>query len=148
MITLVVQGLTLAPVIRLLDIVGDDEEEVEERFARNVSIRAGAEAIARLAKSAKSDNETGAKMLTRVITEELERLEAFPSPSPAHLPLRLAMIAAERVESYVGGLVCRGRLGRYRPARRTGCQRGTVGPRDAWRAQSFNAGRRDWKSRH
>jgi len=96
LITLVVQGLTLAPVIRLLGIVGDDEEEVEERFARNVSIRAGAEAITQLAVSAKSENEMGAEVLKRVITEELERLEARPSPTPTLLLLRLAMIAAER----------------------------------------------------
>lgn len=44
LITLVVQGSTLAPAIRLLGIVGGKEEVAEERQARAASRRAGTDA--------------------------------------------------------------------------------------------------------
>ena len=95
-ITLVVQGLTLAPVIRLLGIVGGKEEEAEERYARLASIRAGSEALERIAAERAGDVETIAE-LRKITAHRLERLDGSLSPTaPAHLRPRLAMIAAER----------------------------------------------------
>jgi monovalent cation/hydrogen antiporter len=94
LVTLVVQGFTLAPLIRMLGIVGDDGDEVEERLARSVSIRAGAEAIDRLAES--DSTQQTAAVLRKMAHAELQRLDSDPDSPPAHLPLRLAMIAAER----------------------------------------------------
>ncbi len=95
LITLVVQGLTLAPLIRLLRLAGGGEEDTEERHARTTSVRAGAEALERFAAEAGGEIETAAE-LRKMTAHQLERLSISPSTPPAHLRLRLAMIAAER----------------------------------------------------
>jgi monovalent cation/hydrogen antiporter len=95
LITLVVQGLTLAPLIRLLGIVGGKEEAAEEHHARTASIRAGAEALERMEAKGRREIETAAA-LRKSAANKLERLSSSSSAPPAHFPLRLAMIAAER----------------------------------------------------
>jgi CPA1 family monovalent cation:H+ antiporter len=87
LVTLVVQGLTLAPMIRALHIVGGNEEELEERVARDASIRAGALAL---------ESFETADELRKMAADELKRLAGDPSPPPERLQLRLAMIAAQR----------------------------------------------------
>jgi Na+/H+ antiporter len=95
LVTLVVQGLTLAPLIRLLGIVGGEEDATEERQARTASIRAGADALERIAAERGGEIETSAE-LRKMAAQKLKRLESSSSPTPVHRPLRLAMLAAER----------------------------------------------------
>jgi CPA1 family monovalent cation:H+ antiporter len=95
LITLVVQGLTLAPLVRLLGIVGGKEEALEERHARIASVHAGAEVLKRFATVGQEESET-AVALRKMTVHKLERLQGSASLAPPHLQLRLAMIAAER----------------------------------------------------
>ena len=94
LITLVVQGLTLTPVIRLLGIVGGNEEQTEERNARNASLRAGAAALEQLT-GAEHEKDIAAA-LRRAAAYRLERLNSGHSTPPTYARLRLAMLAAER----------------------------------------------------
>jgi NhaP-type Na+/H+ or K+/H+ antiporter len=95
-ITLVVQGLTLAPLIRLLGIVGGTEEDAEERLARTTSIRAGAAALERVAVEEGGELETTAE-LRKLAAHKLKGLDGPRSPAAsAHVRARLAMIAEER----------------------------------------------------
>jgi monovalent cation/hydrogen antiporter len=95
LITLVVQGFTLAPLIRLLRIRGDNEEETEEREARRACARAGVEALDRLADGHGADTDS-ATALRRISAHELQRWSGSLSPPPRQVQLRLGMIAAER----------------------------------------------------
>lgn len=96
LITLVVQGLTLAPLIRLLRIAGGKEEEAEERYARTASIQAGAKALDRIAAEGSAELETTAE-LRKMVAHRPERLdESASSTVSAHLRARLTMIAEER----------------------------------------------------
>jgi NhaP-type Na+/H+ or K+/H+ antiporter len=97
-VTLVVQGLTLGPLIRLLGIVGGDEEAQEERSARSASLRAGAEALERLVTDENREAEA-VRALRRTASVRLERLsdESTDSASPPeYVRLRLQMLKAER----------------------------------------------------
>lgn len=96
LITLVVQGLTLAPLIRVLGIAGGKEEEAEERHARSTSIRAGAEALERIAAAEPSALQTTTQ-LRELVAENRAGLNSLVSPSSsALLRARLAMIAEQR----------------------------------------------------
>lgn len=95
LITLVVQGSTLAPVIRPLGIVGGKEEIAEERRARAASIRAGAQALARLESAGAGETKVVAELRSRA-ARKLQTLEGAQPLARTHLQLRLAMIAAER----------------------------------------------------
>jgi monovalent cation/hydrogen antiporter len=95
LITLVLQGLTLAPAIRLLGIVGGKEEIAEEQRARASSIRAGAETLERLAADESGEAATTAELRTTA-EHKLARLKSSPNAGKAHLRLRLAMLATER----------------------------------------------------
>jgi monovalent cation/hydrogen antiporter len=96
LITLVVQGLTLAPLIRLLRIAGGNEEEAEELYARTASIRAGAKALDRIGAEGPAELEIAAE-LRKMVVHRLERLDESASPiGSAHLRARLTMIAEER----------------------------------------------------
>jgi CPA1 family monovalent cation:H+ antiporter len=95
LITLVVQGLTLAPLVRLLGIVGGNEEAAEEQKARITSVRAGSEALEELTRTDRGGAETTAE-LRKMAAYELARLAGSSAATPAHLQLRLAIIAAER----------------------------------------------------
>jgi Na+/H+ antiporter len=99
LITLVVQGLTLTPVIRVLGIVGGNEEQTEERKARSASLQAGAATLERLA-GAEDEREIAAA-LRRAAAYRLERLNSGYSTPPTYARLRLAMLAAER-EAVIG----------------------------------------------
>jgi len=96
LITLVVQGLTLAPLIRLLRIAGGKEEEAEERYARTASIQAGAKALERIAAEGPTELETTAE-LRNLVAHRLEGLDGSASAAASgHLRARLTMIAEER----------------------------------------------------
>ncbi len=101
-VTLVVQGLTLAPLIRLLGIVGGDEEAREERHARASSIRAGAAALERVVSQEEHEAATAAA-LKRAASYRLARLsdDRTAASPPGYVQLRLRMLAAER-EAVIG----------------------------------------------
>jgi Na+/H+ antiporter len=94
LITLVVQGFTLAPLVRVLGIVGGTREAAEERLARTGSVRAGAEALERFA--AEDGAESEIADLRKLAAHKLARLGNSRGASSPHLRLRLSMIAAER----------------------------------------------------
>jgi CPA1 family monovalent cation:H+ antiporter len=85
LITLVVQGLTLTPVIRLLGIVGGNEEQTEERTARSTSLQAGAAALEQL--TGAEDERDIAAALRRAATYRLERLNSGYSTPPTYARL-------------------------------------------------------------
>ena len=95
LVTLVVQGLTLAPVIRWLRVFGGNEEEKEERHARAASIEAGAEALSRLAAREK-DGAEAVGALQRTAAYWRQRVAHPDDSSASYLRLRLGMLAAER----------------------------------------------------
>src|ERR1700691_3921040 len=94
LITLVVQGFTLAPLVRVLGIVGGTREAAEERLARTGSVRAGAEALERFAAEEGAESEIAD--LRKLAEHKLARLGDSRGASSPHLRLRLSMIAAER----------------------------------------------------
>jgi monovalent cation/hydrogen antiporter len=95
LITLVLQGLTLAPLIRLLRIAGDHEEQLEEQHARTASVEAGLKALDQHA-SAEQDSTEAVAALRRVARYR-KLLLTNPKETPkSYLRLRTAMLAAER----------------------------------------------------
>jgi monovalent cation/hydrogen antiporter len=91
LVTLVLQGFTLSPLIRLLRIVGDDVEDQELAKARSVSANAGARALDRL--EAEGGDARSVAELRRMSVLGL----AGPNAATSSLAqLRLRMIAAER----------------------------------------------------
>ncbi len=94
LVTLVVQGFTLAPVIRLLGIVGGNEEQDEERHARRGSIRAGLEALSQF----EAQGGKVGTIASRLRDLPVSKLVQGP-PEAARadlLRMRLAVIAAQR----------------------------------------------------
>jgi monovalent cation/hydrogen antiporter len=95
LITLVAQGLTLAPLVRLLGIVGGGEEDAEERYARRISLRAASEALERFAPGNAAEIASVTEL--RHINERKQHSrESSVSTTPTHLRPRLAMLAAAR----------------------------------------------------
>jgi len=127
--TLVLQGLTVKPLVRLLGLDGDNEPAREEAHARQVLAKAGLrrlEELAGLSSSSTEILEHFRQRQRRLVElwsrrEELLRDEsiahlsandgdggAIEAHSPAYRRLRAAMIAAERhaaVELCEGGLI-------------------------------------------
>jgi monovalent cation/hydrogen antiporter len=94
LITLVAQGLTLAPLMRLLGIAGGNEEDAEERQARRVSLRAGAAALERFVAADAAEIASAAE-LRELTASNLDNLGAAANPRTQQRP-RLAMLAAAR----------------------------------------------------
>jgi CPA1 family monovalent cation:H+ antiporter len=91
LITLVLQGFTLAPLVRLLRIVGGNEEDEEMIQARSASAKAGASALDR------SESAGGDPRLVAELRQISILRSARPgSTAPSLARLRLEMIAAER----------------------------------------------------
>jgi monovalent cation/hydrogen antiporter len=95
LITLVAQGLTLAPIIRLLDIAGGNEEAVEERHARRVSLRAAAAALDHFDADGTAEIASAAE-LRRTADSTLQNLAGDAPVPSAHFRPRLAMLSAAR----------------------------------------------------
>jgi len=74
LVTLVAQGLTLAPLIRLLGLAGPDSTEQEEEEARRVVL---AEAIAHLERARADDTPENSPVYDDLISHARERLEPF-----------------------------------------------------------------------
>jgi monovalent cation/hydrogen antiporter len=95
LITLVAQGLTLAPAIRMLRIAGGDEEESEERHARRASLRAAAAAIDHFAAEGAEELATATE-LRQLMASKLHELDGSGPTTPTHLRPRLVMLKAAR----------------------------------------------------
>jgi monovalent cation/hydrogen antiporter len=95
LVTLVAQGLTLAPLVRLLGIAGGNEEDAEERHARRISLRAGADALERFV-TADAGEIAAATELRQLTANKLNNLDASASANATHLRPRMAMLAAAR----------------------------------------------------
>jgi CPA1 family monovalent cation:H+ antiporter len=103
LVTLVLQGLTFAPVIRLLKLRPDPNEGEEFRKARMAAVRAGLERLERLA----VENGEPEEIVTELREENVRRLQHW-APSAyggtaqskeemdAKLRLRAEMLLAER----------------------------------------------------
>jgi monovalent cation/hydrogen antiporter len=95
LITLVAQGLTLAPLIRLLGIAGGNEEDGEERHARRAGLRAGVDALEQFVTEDPGEIASAAE-LRQLTAIKLNDLGAAAATSATHLRPRLAMLAAAR----------------------------------------------------
>jgi CPA1 family monovalent cation:H+ antiporter len=108
LVTLVVQGFTLAPAIRLLRLRGGGEARAEEHQARLAALQAGVAALEHGAGEPDVDP-VQAQELRRRLELRLERLRAAVAPTDAPSPpvaaliaappmarLRLAVVAAQR----------------------------------------------------
>lgn len=95
LITLVLQGLTLAPVIRLLGVVGGNEEQLEEQLARTTSVEAGLTALGQQ-QSTGPDSAAAVAALRRAATYRRLLLTHPQETSKSYVRLRLAMLKAER----------------------------------------------------
>jgi Na+/H+ antiporter len=91
LVTLVIQGFTLSPLVRLLRIAGDDEEDREVRQARSASANAGASALDRF-EAAGGD----ARLVAELRHISVLRSETPDRASSSLKHARLGMIAAER----------------------------------------------------
>jgi Na+/H+ antiporter len=107
LITLVAQGLTLAPLIRLLGIVGGNEEDAEERHARRVSLRASADALQSFVPDDPGEVASTAE-LRQITANKLGNPDGSDSGTSSLRP-RLAMLAAAR--DAIIGLRDRGEIG-------------------------------------
>ncbi len=94
MITLVVQGLTLTPIIRAFDFAPDHTNHEEERHARREAMRRGAEALEDLALEPWADREE----VERIRRELRDRMQhhARNSHDLTHRRLRTGVLRAER----------------------------------------------------
>jgi len=95
LITLVAQGLTLAPLIRILRIAGGNEEDEEERHARRISLRAAADAIDHFAAEGAGELASAAE-LRQIAADRLQALDSPASTVSTQLRPRLAMLKAAR----------------------------------------------------
>jgi hypothetical protein len=79
----------------LLGIAGGNEEDAEERHARRISLRAGADALQRFV-AADAGEIAAASELRQLTANKLNNLDASASANATHLRPRLAMLAAAR----------------------------------------------------
>ncbi len=95
MMTLVVQGLTLAPIIRAFDFAPEGTHAEEERLARLEAARRGAEALEDASRESWVDQRDVDWL--RAELRDRVRLREFPGGTPGgRRRLRATMIAAER----------------------------------------------------
>jgi Na+/H+ antiporter len=91
LITLVLQGFTLSPLIRVLRIVGDDQEDQEMTQARSATAKAGASVLDRL-EAAGGDS----RLVAELRQISMLRSERPDSAAVSLVQLRLDMLVAER----------------------------------------------------
>ncbi|MEO8622672.1 MAG: Na+/H+ antiporter, partial [bacterium] len=95
MITLVIQGLTLAPIVRVFNFAPERAHEEEEQLARLEAARRGAEALEDLSREPWADARDVEWL--RAELRDRVRLREHPGGSPdARRRLRSGMIRAER----------------------------------------------------
>lgn len=93
--TLVVQGFSLAPIVRRLRFPPETEHLTEERLARHEAARRGAEALEDLSHEEWADPHD-VEVLREEIRERMRMLEQNGGNRKGRRRLRLAMIGAER----------------------------------------------------
>ncbi|HKS05650.1 MAG TPA: Na+/H+ antiporter [Gemmatimonadaceae bacterium] len=93
--TLVVQGLTLAPIIRSFAFTPEKTHHEEERLARRESLRRGSEALDDLAREDGVD-QRDVEWLRGELRERMRAHEHHHGDSSGRRKLRMGMIAAER----------------------------------------------------
>lgn len=93
--TLVVQGLSLAPIIRLLHFEPEHTHHAEERLARREASRRGAEALEDLSHEDWVDARD-VQALRAEVRERVQMSEEHGGSYAGRRRLRLAMIGAER----------------------------------------------------
>jgi hypothetical protein len=79
----------------LLGIVGGNEEDAEERHARHISLRSGADALERFVAEDAGEIASAAE-LRQITAKKLDDLDDSASAGATHLRPRLAMLAAAR----------------------------------------------------
>jgi len=94
-LTLVVQGLTLAPLIRFLAFTPDDTHHAEARVARLEAARRGAEALDDLSREAWADTRD-VEWLRGEVRDRVRLLEHHVGEPEGRRRLRAAMLRAER----------------------------------------------------
>jgi CPA1 family monovalent cation:H+ antiporter len=94
-LTLIVQGLTLKPIIRALRFAPEQAHLAEERLARRETTRRGAEALEDLAHEEWADPRD-VEALRAELSDRLRMTEQHGGSYAGRRRLRLAMIAAER----------------------------------------------------
>jgi CPA1 family monovalent cation:H+ antiporter len=94
-LTLVVQGLTLAPIIRAMNFSPEHTHDVEERLARRESLRRGAEALEDLAREPWADARD-VEWLRGEVRDRLRLHEHHGGGPSGRRRLRVGMITAER----------------------------------------------------
>jgi Na+/H+ antiporter len=87
--TLVVQGLTLTPMIRWLRIVGDSSLEEEERQARLKANQAGLAKLAEIAKHRHLEE----SVMGRLRAEYEDRIQQLAAPEPGDDPTKLSFFS-------------------------------------------------------
>jgi len=94
-LTLLVQGLTLAPIVRALRFAPDQAHHAEERLARREATRRGAEALEDLSREDWVD-QRDVQVLRTEARERVQMSEQRGGSYDGRQRLRLAMIDAER----------------------------------------------------
>jgi monovalent cation/hydrogen antiporter len=94
-LTLVVQGLTLAPLVRALHLPADHAHREEERLARREATRRGAEALEDLSHEAWVDPRD-LQVLRAEVRDRVRMTEELGGSFDGRRRLRLGMIDAER----------------------------------------------------
>ncbi|MBC7841746.1 MAG: Na+/H+ antiporter [Gemmatimonadaceae bacterium] len=94
MITLVVQGLTLTPVIKWFDFAPDHAHHEEERHARREAMRRGSEALEDLARESWAD-QAEVERIRRELRDRMQHHERNASDL-SHRKLRTGVLKAER----------------------------------------------------
>ena len=89
--TLVLQGLTLPPLIRWLKIVGDVSQEEEERLARLKANQAGLAKLSELARTAHVAEDA----LARLRGEYEDRIDQLRATDADHRPARLSLYSPD-----------------------------------------------------
>ena len=95
LITLVVQGLTLEPIIRRFAFAPEQHHREEERLARREAARRGGEALDDLSREAWADARD-VEWLRAELRERVQLHEHHEGGSPVRRRLRVGMIRAER----------------------------------------------------
>jgi CPA1 family monovalent cation:H+ antiporter len=92
--TLVLQGLSLKPLIRWLKIDGDSSLEDEERRARLKANQAGLAKLAEIAKHRHVDE----SLIGRLRAEYEDRIQQLAAPEPGAGPTKLSLFSPEYEE--------------------------------------------------
>jgi CPA1 family monovalent cation:H+ antiporter len=95
MLTLVLQGLTLTPLIRAFRFVPEVAHHEEERHARREALRRGVEALDDLSREPWADA-GDVERLRRELRDRMHVHERHPRTTESHRRLRAGILAAER----------------------------------------------------